>query len=278
MKDNVDVMDRIRSFAYPGFYEGARAEGVYDFEFKNAKGQVEWRKKAHNTVMTLGKNLALDAYLAGSNYSAVGPFLGLISSVGYTPLSTTISSGTYTTGTGAVSLTTAAAHGLAVGDRFTLASMAGTGSYAALNGTFTAVTGTTGTTLNFVAATGLTITITGGNVTGTGIHVTDTMASHAAWVEAGSGSNYPLLTARLTMNGGWAAAASGAKALTAALAFTIGATGGTVEGAFVALGTGAVAALGSTAGVLYSAAIFDGGAQAVSAGGTLNVSYTASLN
>lgn len=83
-------------------------------------------------------------------------------------VSTTISSGTYTTGTGAVSLTTAAAHGLLPGDTFVISGMTGTGSYANLNGSWTAVAGTTGTTLNFVAATGLTMTITGGTISNGG--------------------------------------------------------------------------------------------------------------
>lgn len=79
-------------------------------------------------------------------------------------VSTTISSGSYTTGTGAVTLTTAAAHGLLPGDTFVLSAMTGSGSYANLNGSWTATAGTTGTTLNFTAASGLTLTISGGTV------------------------------------------------------------------------------------------------------------------
>lgn len=78
--------------------------------------------------------------------------------------STTISSGTYNGTTGAVSMVTAAAHGLNPGDTFEISGMTGTGSFANLNGEWTATAGTTGTTLNFVAATGLTLTITGGTL------------------------------------------------------------------------------------------------------------------
>jgi hypothetical protein len=76
----------------------------------------------------------------------------------------TVSSGTYSSGTGAVSLTTSAAHGLLPGDTFVLSAMTGTGAFATLNGTQTATAGTTGTTLNFNAPTGQTMTITGGTL------------------------------------------------------------------------------------------------------------------
>jgi hypothetical protein len=82
----------------------------------------------------------------------------------FVPASTTVSSGTYTSGTGAVALTTSGAHGLSPGDTFALSGVTGTGSFARLDGTWTATAGTTGTTLNFTAATGLTLTITGGTV------------------------------------------------------------------------------------------------------------------
>lgn len=44
---------------------------------------VLWRDLAPNTVCTAGKNLALDTFLAGSSYTVVGPYLGLISSTSY---------------------------------------------------------------------------------------------------------------------------------------------------------------------------------------------------
>jgi len=44
---------------------------------------VLWRDTAPNTVATVGKNLALDTFLAGSGYTVVGPFLGLISSTSW---------------------------------------------------------------------------------------------------------------------------------------------------------------------------------------------------
>lgn len=76
-----------------------------------------------------------------------------------------VSSGAYVSGTGVVTLTLASAHGLSVGDTFTIASATGTGSYASINGTFQCIAGTTGSTLVYTIATGLTLTITGGTMT-----------------------------------------------------------------------------------------------------------------
>ena len=64
--------------------EAARAEGRYIFECYGPDGKLKWKDEATNLVATVGKNLALDTYLAGSGYTVVGPFLGLISSVSYT--------------------------------------------------------------------------------------------------------------------------------------------------------------------------------------------------
>lgn len=39
----------------------------------------KWRERWDNTVVTVGKNLALDTFLAGSAYTVTGPYMGLIS-------------------------------------------------------------------------------------------------------------------------------------------------------------------------------------------------------
>lgn len=242
--------------------------------FEHEGGPLIWEDDIENVVAYVGKNLLLQTGLTGSGYTVTGPYMGLISSVSWSPLATTISSGTYTTGTGAVSLTTAVSHGLSVGDTFTIASAAGTGSFAAINGTFLATTGTTGTTLNFTIVSGLTMTITGGNVTtASATRIGDTMASHALWTEAGS-TNAPTFSARVTPSFG--TAASGSISTSSAASFTM-TSAGTIEGAFLVFGSGAVNTLMSTAGTLLSAGAFTGGAQPVAIGNVVQVSYTLSM-
>lgn len=263
--------------------EQAHAEGIYAFRCFR-RGKLLWEDTIKNIVCVDGKNVALDAFLAGSSYTVAGPYMGLISAVSWAPLSTTISSGTYTTGTGAVTLTTAASHGLGVGDTFTLSSVAGTGSFAALDGTFTAVTGTTGTTLNFTTVTGLTMTITGGNVTTTSAtRIGDTMSSHANWTEAGN-ANAPTYTEPLSGLQqrplcSWSAASSGSKSLSASLEFdfTGGAGSWTIEGGFICFGSGAVHTIDSTAGHLWSAGAFTAGSKVVQSGDNVKASYATSL-
>ncbi len=251
-----------------------RIEGFYKIECFDSDGNLKWKDSIENVVTYIGKNSMLDNFLAGSAFTQVGPYMGLISSVGWTNLATTISSGTYTTGTGAVSLTTAAAHGLLPGDTFEINTAAGTGSFAAINGTFLATTGTTGSTLNFTIAANLTMTITGGNVvTTSGTRINDTMASHGNWTEAGS-TNAPTFAARGSI--AWSAASNGTKATSSPTSFSISGAG-TLEGAFIVLGTGAVTTILNTSGTLFSAGAFTGGSKTVANGDTLNVSYSTSL-
>jgi hypothetical protein len=66
-----------------GIGEHAEAHGRYEIECIGADGKTKWRDTIENTVATVGKNLALDTFLAGSSYTVTGPYMGLISSVSY---------------------------------------------------------------------------------------------------------------------------------------------------------------------------------------------------
>lgn len=67
-----------------GLSEDTLAAGVYTAECVGSDGQLKWTDTFDNVVATVGKNLALDTYLAGAAYTVVGPFMGLISSTSYT--------------------------------------------------------------------------------------------------------------------------------------------------------------------------------------------------
>jgi hypothetical protein len=63
--------------------ENSAITGKYAVKCVDANGGIKWEDSIDNVVCTLGKNVMLDAALAGSGYSVVGPFMGLISSVSY---------------------------------------------------------------------------------------------------------------------------------------------------------------------------------------------------
>jgi hypothetical protein len=68
----------------PSMLEACEVHGKYFAACIDKYGRLKWRDTIDNVVTTVGKNLALDTFLAGSGYTVVGPFLGLISSVTYT--------------------------------------------------------------------------------------------------------------------------------------------------------------------------------------------------
>ena len=66
-----------------GLNEHAEAHGRYEVECIGADGRLKWREVIDNVVCTVGKNLALDIFLAGAAYTVVGPYMGLISSASF---------------------------------------------------------------------------------------------------------------------------------------------------------------------------------------------------
>lgn len=67
-----------------GVSEKAEARGWFTAQCFDKDGNLKWEDTFPNVVTTVGKNLALDTYLAGSAYTVTGPFMGLISSTSYT--------------------------------------------------------------------------------------------------------------------------------------------------------------------------------------------------
>jgi len=71
------------------FDDRARAHGEYVVECRDADGALRWREEIRNVVTTVGKNLMLDAALAGSAYTVTGPFVGLISGSSFSGVNAT---------------------------------------------------------------------------------------------------------------------------------------------------------------------------------------------
>ena len=66
-----------------GVTEAADAHGRYQVECLDADGRLKWRDTIDNVVATVGKNLALDSFLAGAAYTVTGPYMGLISATSF---------------------------------------------------------------------------------------------------------------------------------------------------------------------------------------------------
>jgi hypothetical protein len=61
-------------------------KGHFVAECFDEDGNLLWRDESDNTVVTVGKNILFDTLLAGSAYTVVGPFMGLISSVSFSAI------------------------------------------------------------------------------------------------------------------------------------------------------------------------------------------------
>lgn len=89
MKETANAQVSIGSSAgfRSGLGEQAKAEGIFTAICRDADGNIKWEDKFPNVVCTVGKNVALDAFLAGSAYTVTGPFMGLISSASFSAVS-----------------------------------------------------------------------------------------------------------------------------------------------------------------------------------------------
>jgi hypothetical protein len=125
-------------------------DGHYHVECRDADGNIKWTDSFPNLVNAIGKQLMLNTLLAGTSYTTVGPFLGLIG----TTSPTFAASDTMTSHTGWTEFVNYTVGGSAV--RGTAVFSAATSS------------GTTPSNVTTAAAAAITYTITGagGNVTG----------------------------------------------------------------------------------------------------------------
>ena len=80
----LDENDALVIRGQKGHSENAHAHGVYTFRCLDAEGNLKWEDTVDNVVVNEGKNLVLDTMMAGANYTVNGPYMGLISAVGYT--------------------------------------------------------------------------------------------------------------------------------------------------------------------------------------------------
>ena len=125
-------------------------EGIYHVECRDADGNLKWTDEFPNLVNAIGKQLMLNTLLAGTSYTTVGPYLGLIG----TTSPTFAASDTMTSHTGWTEFTNYTVGGSAV---------RGTAVFSAATSA-----GTTPSNVTTAAASAITYTITGagGNVTG----------------------------------------------------------------------------------------------------------------
>ena len=78
--ESVNLNDQITALLTKGSEanEAAHAGGSYHFVCRDKDGNIKWEDDVENLVTTVGANLLLDTLLAGSGYTTVGPFMGLI--------------------------------------------------------------------------------------------------------------------------------------------------------------------------------------------------------
>lgn len=88
MRDKLNPVDTVGATVIMGCQVEDRLvlKGIYTFECYGPDGKLKWTDVAENTVVTVGKNLALDTFLAGSAYTVTGPFMGLISSTSFSAI------------------------------------------------------------------------------------------------------------------------------------------------------------------------------------------------
>lgn len=88
MKDQANAFDQPDAAVtrFTRSFEQMNAIGRYEAVCIAKDGSTRWRDFIDNVVVTEGKNFALDTFLASTAYVVTGPFMGLVSSVGYSSI------------------------------------------------------------------------------------------------------------------------------------------------------------------------------------------------
>jgi hypothetical protein len=83
--DTSTAVDRLAAHVSASTLAGdqTRAIGQFTAVCRAADGTELWRDDFPNLLTTIGKNFLLDTTLAGSSYTVVGPYMGLISSTSF---------------------------------------------------------------------------------------------------------------------------------------------------------------------------------------------------
>lgn len=85
MKDKMNAIDvqGASLISKPSLEESAKLTGFFEVECRDKDGNLKWKDTIKNLVVDAGKNWVLDGIL-GSAQTNTGPYMGLVSSVGYT--------------------------------------------------------------------------------------------------------------------------------------------------------------------------------------------------
>lgn len=91
MRDGIKVrsMSDALLIRRSSFLDALSAVGRFVAVCRDRDGNVQWEDIADNVVCTVGKNLAFTSFLAGSAYTVVGPYMGLISGTSFTATAAT---------------------------------------------------------------------------------------------------------------------------------------------------------------------------------------------
>lgn len=146
MQDRTKPIDRSTASVIrrPAIDEAAKISGKFHVKCIGKDGKLKWEDTIDNLIATVGKNLMLDTLLAGSSYSVTGPYMGLISSVGWSAVA---AGDTMASHSGWNEAGTGVNYPLYTGDRKTCAWDAASGGSKALSSALSFTIVTTGGTV-----------------------------------------------------------------------------------------------------------------------------------